>query len=64
MTENLRTNTSAATAATVPAMAQDSGKANWYPSSYGATDEIGAANLLTPEVTLAAVKLVKTGAAA
>lgn len=31
------------------------------PSPYGADDEIGAANLLTPESVLAAVKLVKTG---
>ncbi len=34
---------------------------NWYPSVYGAADEIGAANLLTPEVVLEAVKLVKQG---
>lgn len=34
---------------------------NWYPSAYGAGDEIGAVNLLTPEVVLQAVKLVKTG---
>ncbi|WP_081739517.1 cyclase family protein [Methylobacterium sp. 10] len=34
---------------------------NWYPSRYGAGDEIGAANLLTPEVVLQAVQLVKTG---
>ncbi len=33
----------------------------WYPSAYGADDEIGAANLLTREVTLEAVKLVTTG---
>ncbi|MGK9236722.1 cyclase family protein [Inquilinus limosus] len=39
-----------------PAAAQD-----WYPSKYGAADEIGAANLLTPEVTLEAVRLVKAG---
>jgi kynurenine formamidase len=35
--------------------------ADWYPSKYGANDEIGAANLLTPEVVLNAAKLVKTG---
>jgi len=34
---------------------------DWAPSKYGPDDEIGAANLLTPEVTLAAVQLVKTG---
>ncbi len=33
----------------------------WYPSAYGANDEIGAANLLTPEIVIEAVKLVKTG---
>lgn len=35
--------------------------ADWYPSAYGAKDEIGAANLLTPDVVKEAVKLVKTG---
>ncbi|MBB3103219.1 cyclase family protein [Azomonas macrocytogenes] len=35
--------------------------AAWYPSRYGAADEIGAANLLTPELVLNAAKLVKTG---
>ncbi|WP_197435793.1 cyclase family protein [Agrobacterium vitis] len=34
---------------------------DWAPSKYGPDDEIGAANLLTPEITLAAVQLVKTG---
>lgn len=33
----------------------------WYPSRYGADDEIGAANLLTPEVVLKAASLVKVG---
>lgn len=28
---------------------------NWYPSAYGADDEIGAANLLTQEVVLQAI---------
>jgi hypothetical protein len=32
---------------------------DWYPSRFGAGDEIGASNLLTPDVTLEAVKLVK-----
>jgi kynurenine formamidase len=45
-----------AMALTNPAMSQD-----WFPSRYGANDEIGAANLLTPTLTLEAVKLVKTG---
>ncbi|WP_416135590.1 cyclase family protein [Azotobacter chroococcum] len=35
--------------------------ADWYPSAYGPNDEIGAANLLTPDVVGEAVKLVKTG---
>ena len=43
----------------VSASAQDS----WHPSKWGADDQIGAANLLTPEKVLEAVKLVKTGKA-
>jgi kynurenine formamidase len=39
-----------------PASAQ-----NWHPSSYGTDDEIGAANILTPDIALAATKLVRTG---
>lgn len=35
--------------------------ADWYPSAYGPKDEIGAANLLTPDVVRQAVSLVKTG---
>ena len=34
---------------------------DWFPSVYGATDEIGAANLITPELVLKAAQLVKTG---
>lgn len=34
---------------------------NWYPSRYGAADEIGAANLLTPDLVLQAAKLIKLG---
>jgi hypothetical protein len=34
---------------------------DWYPSAYGPDDEIGAANLLTPEVVKQAMKLVTTG---
>ncbi|WP_244470919.1 hypothetical protein [Microvirga massiliensis] len=41
------------------AQAQDS--QTWCKSKYGPNDEIGAANLLTPEVALNAAKLVKTG---
>ncbi|WP_236672519.1 MULTISPECIES: hypothetical protein [Stenotrophomonas] len=33
----------------------------WYPSAYGANDEIGAANLLTADVVKHAVSLVRTG---
>lgn len=33
----------------------------WYPSRYGAGDEIGAANLLSPELVREAAKLVRTG---
>ena len=39
-----------------PALGED-----WFPSSWGENDEIGAGNLLGPEKTLAAVKLIKTG---
>lgn len=34
---------------------------SWYPSEYGADDEIGAANLITPEQVLKSLKLVKQG---
>ena len=33
----------------------------WWPSKYGADDELGAFNLLTPELAMKAAKLVKTG---
>lgn len=36
-------------------------QADWCKSKYGAQDEVGAANLLTPDVVLAATRLVKTG---
>ena len=35
--------------------------ADWYPSRYGADDEIGAANLLTAKHALKAAELVTTG---
>lgn len=47
----------AATAGVSPATAQQ----NWFPSKYGAQDEIGAANLLTPQRAMEAAKLVTTG---
>jgi kynurenine formamidase len=34
---------------------------NWFPSVWGCDDEMGAGNLLGPEKTLAAVRLIKTG---
>jgi len=34
---------------------------SWYPGKWGASDEIGAANYLTPASALAAARLVKTG---
>ena len=34
---------------------------DWAPSKYGADDEIGAANLITPASVLKAAKLIKTG---
>lgn len=34
---------------------------NWYPSKWGADDQIGAANYMTPEMVLAAAELVTAG---
>jgi kynurenine formamidase len=34
---------------------------NWFPSQWGPDDEMGAGNLLGPEKTLAAVRLIRTG---
>jgi hypothetical protein len=45
-----------ALAMSAPVLAEE-----WGPSKYGAQDEIGAANLITPQSVLEAVKLVKTG---
>lgn len=47
----------AASLAASPAWAQ----ADWCKSKWGPADEIGAANLLTPEMARDAAKLVKTG---
>lgn len=47
--------------ATLPALAQSTAKADCKPSKWGASDEIGAANLVTPERTKAALALVKLG---
>ena len=46
----------AAALATGPALAHD-----WTKSKWGPDDEIGAANLITPQSVLEAAKLVKTG---
>lgn len=35
--------------------------AAWYPSKWGKDDELGAANMNGPELTLEAAKLIKTG---
>jgi kynurenine formamidase len=37
------------------------GQQNWFPSKYGAQDEIGAGNLITPQRVMEAAKLVTTG---
>ena len=42
----------------LPALAQ---QPDWCKSKYGPNDEIGAGNLLTPQLALEAAKLVKTG---
>jgi len=34
---------------------------SWYPGKWGATDEIGAANYMTPALALAAARPNKTG---
>jgi kynurenine formamidase len=45
-----------------PAQAQaPAAQPDWCKSKWGPNDQIGAANLLTPELALAAAKLVKTG---
>ena len=49
--------------ATTPVWADQHSDADWYPSKYGPDDEIGAANLLSPELVLKAAGLVTTGKA-
>ena len=44
-----------------PAPAQQQEQADWYPSKYGADDEIGAANLLSPELVKKAAGLITEG---
>ena len=41
--------------------AQTRAKGPWWPSRWGADDQSGASNWITPEKVLASVKLVKTG---
>lgn len=46
----------------LPAAAQDSlERTKWWPSEFGADDQIGAANRLTPAKVLEAAQLIKTG---
>jgi kynurenine formamidase len=52
--------TGAAALAAGPASAQE-GAPDWCKSKWGADDQIGAANLITPESVAAAAKLVTTG---
>ena len=63
----MRFTTIAATAAlallplAAQAQQQPAAGANWFPSRYGADDQIGAMNLLTPQKVLEAVRLVQRG---
>ena len=45
----------------VVGMASAQAEDKWWPSKYGADDELGAFNLLSPELALKAAKLIKTG---
>lgn len=45
-----------------PAAAGTTQGGDWFPSKWGADDEIGAANHMTPQRIVEAAKLVKTGA--
>lgn len=42
-------------------MAEHDLNQGWHPSRFGPDDEIGAANLITPAISLEAAKLVRTG---
>jgi kynurenine formamidase len=50
-----------ALAAVLPLAMHAASAQEWAPSPYGPKDEIGAANLLTPEIVKQAVGLVRTG---
>src|SRR4030095_11648744 len=43
------------------ASAQDYTRKQWWPSEWGADDQLGAANRLTPAKVLEAVKLIQSG---
>ena len=47
--------------AATPLLAEQHEEEAWFPSEYGADDEIGAANLLTPEMAKRAAGLVTEG---
>jgi hypothetical protein len=52
----------AAPTPSVPGSAQETPVgARWWPSRYGAADQRGAANLMTPERALAASRLIRSG---
>src|SRR5687767_5804306 len=40
-------------------IAVENGSAGWFPSRYGAGDQLGALNEITPEKTLAALSLIE-----
>lgn len=48
-------------AATLALSLSASAQQTWFPSKWGANDELGAANYLTPALAANAAKLVKTG---
>ena len=57
----MRGHTSALTLSLLLFSATAAGAQDWCKSKWGADDEKGAANHLTPELALEAAKLVKTG---
>lgn len=50
-----------ALAMALPAYAQTREKRPWWPSQWGADDQMGASNRITAETILKAAQLVKTG---
>ncbi|OYV01244.1 MAG: polyketide cyclase [Burkholderiales bacterium PBB5] len=53
--------TAALTAAALALSLSATAQQTWFPSKWGAGDELGAANYLTPQLAADAAKLVKTG---